>query len=87
LEVDFGGAVEFDRVRIQEPIPLGQRVESFEIEARVGGRWQALTEGQTIGPRRILRTERVQADRLRVKLTKCLACPTLSTIEVYNSPP
>ncbi len=86
LEVDFGGAVEFDRVRIQEYIPLGQRVETFEIEARVGGQWQSLAKAQTIGPRRILRTERVKADRLRVKLTKCLACPTLATIEVYNSP-
>lgn len=87
LEVDFGSPVEFDRVRIQEHIPLGQRVEAFEIEARVGGQWQPLAKAQTIGPRRILRTERVKADRLRVKLTKCLACPTLAAIEVYNSPP
>jgi alpha-L-fucosidase len=86
LEVDLGVGVEFDRVRIQEYIPLGQRVEAFEIEARVGGQWQSLAKAQTIGPRRILRTDRVKADRLRVKLTKCLACPTLSTIEVYNSP-
>ena len=86
LEVDFGEPVVFDRVRIQEYIPLGQRVESFAIEARVDGRWQPIGEGQTIGPRRILRTPRVQADRLRVKLTRCLACPTLSTIEVYCSP-
>ena len=86
LEVDFGAAVEFDRVRIQEHIALGQRVEAFEVEARVSGQWQSLAKAHTIGPRRILCTDRVQADRLRVKLTKCLACPTLATIEVYNSP-
>ncbi|NLF73375.1 MAG: alpha-L-fucosidase [Candidatus Anammoximicrobium sp.] len=86
LEVDLGGKVEFDRVRLQEHIPLGQRVEAFEVAARVGGQWQTLAQAQTIGPRRILRMDRVQADRLRVKLTKCLACPTLATIEVYNSP-
>ena len=86
LEVDFGEPVEFDRVRLQEYIQLGQRVESFEIEARVDGNWQQIGKGATIGPRRILRTPRVKADRLRVKLTSCLACPTLSTIEVYNSP-
>jgi len=86
LEVDLGEPVEFDRVRVQEYIQLGQRVESFEIEARVDGNWQQIGKGATIGPRRILRTQRVKADCLRVKLTSCLACPTLSTIEVYNSP-
>lgn len=86
LEVDFGEPVEFDRVRLQEYIQLGQRVESFEIEARVDGNWQQIGKGATIGPRRILRTPRVRADRLRVKLTSCLACPTLSAIEVYSSP-
>lgn len=86
LEVDLGQAVELDRVRIQEHLPLGQRVAEFTVEARVDGRWQELGRGLTIGPRRILRTPRVTADRVRVNLTRCLACPTLSSIEVYNSP-
>ncbi len=85
LEVDLGGPVEFDNVRIQEHIPLGQRVESFEIEARVNGEWKKIAEGKTIGPRRIMRTERVTADAVRLKLT-CLACPVISTLEVYCSP-
>jgi alpha-L-fucosidase len=86
VEVDFGKPVEFDRVRIQEHIELGQRVAEFTVEARVDGQWQEIGQGFTIGARRILRTPRVTADRLRVNLTNCLACPTLSTIEVYNSP-
>jgi alpha-L-fucosidase len=73
-------------VRLQEHIQLGQRVASFEIEARVSGQWQKIAEGQTIGPRRVLRTDRVTADAVRVKLTKCLACPVISTMEVYCSP-
>ncbi len=86
LEVDLGRPVAFDRVRLQEYIPLGQRVAEFQVEARVGGQWREIGRGATIGVRRILRTERVEADRLRVKLARCLASPTLSTIEVYNSP-
>jgi alpha-L-fucosidase len=86
VEVDFEQSVEFDRVRIQEHIELGQRVAEFTVEARVGGQWQEIGKGFTIGSRRILRTPRVTADRLRVNLTNCLACPTLSTVEVYNSP-
>jgi alpha-L-fucosidase len=86
LEVDLGSAAEFDRVRLEEAIRLGQRVKSFEIEARVDGQWKKIGQGATIGPRRILRLPRVTADRVRVKLNDCLACPTLTTIEVYNSP-
>ena len=86
LEVDLGKSVEFDRVRVQEYIRLGQRVEAFVIEARTDGKWQQIGNGATIGPQRIVRTPRVKADRLRVTLANCLACPVLSTIEVYNSP-
>jgi alpha-L-fucosidase len=76
----------FDNVRIQEHISLGQRVTAFEIEAQVNGEGKKIAEGQTIGPRRILRTERVTADAVRVKLTKCLARPVISTVEAYCSP-
>ena len=86
LEINFERPVEFDRVRVQEQIALGQRVESFVVEARVEGDWKQIGEGATIGPQRILRTPRTTADRLRVRLTSCLASPMLSTIEVYNSP-
>ena len=86
LEVDLGPPVELDRIRLQEYIPLGQRVRAFEIHARVEGKWQQIFAGASIGPQRIVRLPRVRADRIRVVLTDCLACPTLSTIEVYNSP-
>ena len=86
LEINFGQPVEFDRVRLQEYIPLGQRVESFAVETRVNDQWQQIAEGATVGVRRILRTPRTKTDRLRIKLTSCLASPALSTIEVYNSP-
>ncbi|NOX56061.1 MAG: alpha-L-fucosidase [Planctomycetes bacterium] len=86
IEIDLGGPTTFNVVRIQEYIPLGQRVEAFQIDARVDGSWQRIAEGQTIGPRRVLRFDRVTATALRIQLTKCLACPTLSAVEVYNSP-
>ncbi len=85
LTVDLGQPVAFDRVRLQEHIPLGQRVAAFAVDARVEGHWRQIGQGATIGPRRILRTPRVTADQLRVRLVQCLACPTLSTIEVYRS--
>jgi len=86
VEVDLGSPTEFDHIRLQEEIRLGQRVKAFQIEARSDGQWRTIFTGATIGPRRILRTPRVSADRVRVVLKECLASPTLSTMEIFNSP-
>jgi alpha-L-fucosidase len=84
--VDLGEPVLFNRVRVQEYIALGQRVEGFAIDARIDGAWKTIAEGTTIGPRRILQFEGVVADRVRLRLTSSRACPTISTLELYLAP-
>ena len=86
LVVDLGAPGELNRVRVQEHIPLGQRIESFALDARVQGAWQEIATGTTIGPRRILRTATVTADAVRLRVTASRACPTISTLEVYLAP-
>jgi len=86
VSVDLGGPTTFNRVRIQEYIQLGQRIEGFVVGARVDGQWQEVATGTTIGPRRILRFDDVTADRVGVRITSSRACPTLSTLEVYRAP-
>jgi len=53
------------------------------VDARVEGKWREIAKGTTIGPRRLLRFPTVTADRLRLRITRSLACPTLSTVEAY----
>jgi len=84
--VELGGPTLFNRVRVQEHIALGQRVEGFAIEARVEGEWKKIAEGTTIGPRRILRFDGVVADAVRLRITSLRACPTISTLELYLAP-
>jgi alpha-L-fucosidase len=86
VSVDLGGPTTFNRLRIQEYIQLGQRIEGFAVGARVDGQWQEIATGTTIGPRRILRFDDVTADRVGVRITSSRACPTLSTLEVYQAP-
>jgi alpha-L-fucosidase len=85
VELSFSSPARFDRLVLQEFIPLGQRIESWKAEAEVNGAWVAVTEGTTVGYKRIARFAPVAATRLRVTVTKALACPTLSTIGVYKS--
>ena len=86
LAVDLGRPTAFDRVRLQEPIRLGQRIESFALDGRLDGRWTEIARGTTIGPRRILRLPPVEADAIRLRILKSQACPALSTFELYKSP-
>jgi alpha-L-fucosidase len=61
-------------------------VRTFNVEAKVDGNWQTIAEQTTIGYKRILRTERVEATALRINITDSRACPLISTVEVYNAP-
>lgn len=86
LEIDLGESTQFNQVMIEEYISLGQRIESFSIDAWDGENWNKLVEGTTIGYKRILRIPSVGASRVRLNILKSRACPTISNIEVFNAP-
>ena len=66
---DLAGEKTFNRVLLQEYIPLGQRVYSFTIEAEgPDGQWKEIASETTIGYKRIVPTEKVTTSRVRVNL-------------------
>ncbi|MFD7530452.1 alpha-L-fucosidase [Streptomyces sp. NPDC059849] len=76
----------FDRIAVREDIRHGQRVERFAVEARVGGRWQRIAEGTTIGHRRILSlASPVTATSVRVKVLESRAAPHLGATTLHLS--
>jgi alpha-L-fucosidase len=83
LEISLAKPVSVKYIVLQEYIRLGQRVKSFTVEAWKDGEWKKITEGTTIGYKRILRFDRVQTARIRVNITDAKACPVISTIELY----
>lgn len=74
----------FNRVMIQEYIPLGQRVESFTISVPDGDGWKTVAEETTIGYKRIVLIPQTTADKVRIDITGALACPALNNIELYQ---
>lgn len=86
LTVELGTTTRLNRIRIQEFIQLGQRIDSFAIDARVDETWQEIAKGTTIGVRKILRTPTVAADAIRLRIIDSQACPTISTLELYMAP-
>ena len=83
LTFHFRQPTSVNRVKLQEYIPLGQRVEKYTVETLdKEGKWQKVAQGTTIGYKRLLRFETVEAKAIRVGIVG-KACPTLSNVEFY----
>ena len=86
IQFDFDTVTPINRIMLQEHIKLGQRVRKFNVEAKVDGSWKTLASETTIGYKRILRTDRVFANAMRISITDSKACPVIQTIKAFNAP-
>lgn len=83
LTLSFAKAVTFNRVMLQEYIPLGQRVEGFEVQVLAGGKWQTVASASTIGYKRILLTDTYTTKGVRIRFTDCRACPVINRVGLF----
>ena len=67
---DFPQATAFNRLLLQEYVPLGQNVEAFYLDYYFNGKWLPIEINEptsTIGYKRLLRFQTVKADKLRIR--------------------
>ena len=83
LTIMFDEYVSFNRVMLQEYIPLGQRVEKFVVEIVLGDQWVTLGKGSTIGYKRILLTEDVSTTGVRIHFYGGGACPVINRVGLF----
>jgi alpha-L-fucosidase len=84
LEYRLAKPSTFEILMLQENIRVGQRVERFELEAWINGRWEKVTEGTTIGYKRLLRFPATTTDRVRLSITQSRTNPTLTHFGLYK---
>ncbi len=84
LEYRLAQPSTFDILMLQENIRVGQRVERFELEAWINGRWEKVAEGTTIGYKRLLRFPATTTDRVRLSITQSRTNPTLIHFGLYK---
>ena len=78
------GEKTFNRVVLQEYIPLGQRVSGFTVEVLCDGAWREVAAETTVGYKRIVLLDSpVTASAVRVRITDALACPVLNGFGLY----
>lgn len=85
LEFALNGKKTFDRLLLQEKITVGQRVEEFKFEAKINGSWKLITEGTTIGYKRLLRFPEVTTDQVRLTISQSRATPALAAFGLFKS--
>lgn len=86
IDIEFKEDTRFNRLLLQEYIPLGQRVFSFTFEAEQDGAFEKIAEGTTVGYKRVLRFDPVETTRARLTLKTEAPCLTLSEIGIFNAP-
>jgi alpha-L-fucosidase len=86
IELELPSTERIGQVLLDEPIRFGQRVKSFVVEARVGEDWKEIGRGTTIGHERIVRTEAVDTDAVRVRILEWRAPPCLSRVGLFGAP-
>jgi alpha-L-fucosidase len=86
VDIAFAGPTVLNQVLIQEYLPLGQRVQQFQVEAWQQGRWQPVAAGTTIGYKRILTFPDIKVEKLRLTILAAKGSPAISTLAAFRPP-
>ena len=75
----------FNRLMLQEPIAMGQRIAAFTVEVLdSNGRWHEVASETTVGYKRIVLLPQVETDRVKINITRSLAEPALCRVALYH---
>jgi alpha-L-fucosidase len=84
LTIDLGEPTRVNTIRLEEYLPLGQRIEAFAVDVRHWDQWLETAIGTTVGARRILTFPALTTDQLRIRILRAQACPVLGRVAVYG---
>lgn len=85
IEFSWKENISFDLIRLREFIPLGQRIESFQVDVFENNQWKKIAEATSIGACRILYLAHpISTNRVRVKINTSPVCVTFSEIGFYK---
>lgn len=76
----------FNIVSLRECLPLGQRIESWALDAWTSVGWDEFASGTAIGSRRLVWTEPITTDRVRLRVTDARACPAITECALHLGP-
>jgi len=83
MEFDLGRGAMVSITDLREPIAGGQVVARYRVEGRTAAGWQPLSQGTTIGYRKLDRFGAVEVSAIRVSIDDALDTPPAVTVALY----
>ncbi|WP_188316689.1 ricin-type beta-trefoil lectin domain protein [Solihabitans fulvus] len=75
----------FDTISVQEDLRVGQRVESFAVDAWSNGAWTQIANDTTIGEKKLIRLpSSVTTTSVRLRVTGSRAAPAIAELGLYS---
>lgn len=87
MDFDFGGNITLGRIDLREDLRYSQRVEYFDVYARVGKEWRLLTNATNIGNRRTLLfdpADKIVTSQIRIVIKQSRKNPVLRSVQFYE---
>lgn len=72
-------------VSLSEDITQGQRIEAFTLLAKVAGEWQTVTQGTTIGYKRMLRFPTLTTDSIKLRIESSRNGFNIREVQAYQA--
>ncbi len=77
----------FNVIRLRENIKLGQRIESFAVDAWLNGVWKQVAAATSIGSNRLIRLpQNITTSKVRLRITGSPVCIALSDFSLFKEP-
>ncbi|MEC3907879.1 alpha-L-fucosidase [Tamlana sp. 2201CG12-4] len=86
IVVEFPVQTEFNVVNIREFIPLGQRIWGWALDKWTGNEWEEFAKAESIGHRRLWKGSLQTTNKIRLRITKAVACPVITQLSVHLQP-
>jgi hypothetical protein len=83
LEVDMEGPVDINALEIGEASGLEQRVQEYKVEGQVDSDWKLLSQGTTIGERKVDRFPKVTVWKVRLTILKAQTYAAIRKFGLY----
>lgn len=72
-----------NHIVMMEEIAEGERIRSYRLEVLVHGDWQLIARGQSIGHKRIVRMDTMEASLVRITIDKAVATPLIRKLAAF----
>ncbi len=86
LEADMEGPVPINAVALEEAASLIGRVQSYRLEGQVGSDWKVLSQGTTIGERKVDHFPTTTVWKVRLTIVQSQGYPAIREFGLYLDP-